>query len=48
MALLTSRSQDVTEGPIGHLSGLPSRDLVPEAKVDALVDASVNDIVRYL
>jgi hypothetical protein len=38
----------VTERPIRHLRGFPTRNIVREPEVDALVDASVNDIVRNL
>lgn len=45
LSSLAERSQEVTKGPVGHVCTLPPGDIVCEAEVDSLIDASVDHIV---
>ena len=42
------RSQEVADGPIGHMSPLSSRDFVRESEVDALVHADIDDVISHV
>jgi hypothetical protein len=48
ITLIVQRPQEMAEGPLGHVSALLPRRCVREAEVNALVDSSVDHLLRHI